>query len=89
LREWINEDHPVHFIVEAVEQVSYNRAVQMTEETEKEVAELLQKAEEAGSRPLEDGLRIPEEIKRREERKAKREMEKRYEEAKRERTVPA
>ena len=65
--------------------VSYNHAVRMIEEAEKEVAELMRKAEEADSRPLEDGLRIPEEIKRRQERKAaleeaKREMEKRYEE---------
>ncbi|MDR2070395.1 MAG: transposase, partial [Treponema sp.] len=70
--------------------VSYKRAAQMIEETEQEVARLIQKAEEADSRPLEEGLTIPEEIKRGEERKAaleeaKREMEKRYEEAKRER----
>jgi hypothetical protein len=70
--------------------VSYKRAAEMIEETEKEVAELIGKADEADSQPLEDGLKIPEEIKRREERKgaleeAKREMEKRYEEAKKER----
>jgi transposase len=67
--------------------VSYKRAVQMIEEAKKEVEELLKKAEAADSRPLEDGLTIPEEIKLREERKAalegaKREREKRYEEAK-------
>jgi transposase len=70
--------------------VSCKRAVQMIEEAEKEAAELTAKAEEADSRALEEGLTIPEEIKRREERKgamecAKREMERRYEEAKRER----
>jgi transposase len=70
--------------------VSYKRAAEMIAEAEKEVGELIAKAEEADSRPLEEGLRLPEEIKLREERKAaleeaKREMEKRYEEAKRER----
>jgi transposase len=71
--------------------VSYKRAVQMIEEAEGEVAELIAKAEEADSKPLEEGLTIPEEIQLREERKAaleeaKREMEKkRYEEAKEER----
>jgi transposase len=69
--------------------VSYKRAVEMIEEAEKEVEELIVKAEEADSRPLEAGLRIPEEIKLREDRKAaleeaKGEMEKRYEEAERE-----
>jgi transposase len=66
--------------------VSYKRATEMIGEAEKEVAQLLAKAEEADGRPLEEGLRIPEEIKRRQQRKAaleeaKREMEKRYEEA--------
>jgi hypothetical protein len=70
--------------------VSYKRAVEMIEETEKEVAELIAKADDADSRPLEEGLTIPEEIKLREARKvaleeAKGEMEKRYEEAKKER----
>jgi transposase len=74
--------------------VSYQRAVQMIEEAEWEVGELMRKAEEADSRPLEDGLTIPEEIKLREERKAalegaKVEMEKRYEEAKKEREEAA
>ena len=35
-----------------------------------EVAELLKKAEDADSTPLEDGLSIPEEVQRRQERKA-------------------
>jgi transposase len=70
--------------------VSYKYAVKMIAEAEAEVAQLIQKAEEADSRPLEDGLTIPEEIKRREQRKAalegaKREMERRYEQAKAER----
>ncbi|MDR1175501.1 MAG: transposase, partial [Treponema sp.] len=69
--------------------VSYKRSVEMIEEAEREVRELMRKAEEADSRPLEEGLTIPDEIKLREERKAalegaKREMEKRYEEAGRE-----
>jgi hypothetical protein len=49
--------------------VSYKRAGEMIEETEKEVAELITKADDADSRPLEKGLTIPEEIKLREERK--------------------
>jgi transposase len=66
--------------------VSYKYAVKMIAEAEAEVAQLIAKAEEADSRPLEDGLTIPEEIKLREERKAaleeaKKEMETRYEEA--------
>jgi hypothetical protein len=74
--------------------VSYKRAAEMIAEAEKEVGELLAKAEEADSRPLEAGLTIPEEIRRREDRKAalegaKREMEMRYEEAKREREEEA
>jgi transposase len=68
--------------------VSYKRAAEKIAEAEEEVAGLLAKAEEADSEPLEEGLTIPEEIKVREEREAalegaKREMEKRYEEAKR------
>jgi hypothetical protein len=70
--------------------VSYKRAVEMIAEAEQEVAELLQKAEDADSRPLEDGLTIPDEIARREERKAaleeaKRVMEDRYAQAQAER----
>ncbi|MDR1863581.1 MAG: transposase [Treponema sp.] len=53
--------------------VSYKRAVEMIEETEGAVEELIRKAEEADSVPLKDGLTIPEEIKRREERKAAKE----------------
>ena len=50
--------------------VSYQRAKELIGEAEKEVEELLAKAEDADRRPLEDGLRIPEEIALREERKA-------------------
>jgi hypothetical protein len=72
--------------------VSYERAVKMIAEAEAEAGELMAKAEAADSRPLEVGLKIPEEIKLREDRKAalekaKQEMEARYEEAKREREV--
>jgi hypothetical protein len=64
----------------------------MIEEAEEEVAGLIAKAREADSRPLEEGLTIPEEIKLREEGEAalegaKREMERRYEEARREQAV--
>jgi hypothetical protein len=66
--------------------VSYKRAVEMIEEAEGEVEELIRKAEAADSVPLKEGLKIPEEIKRREERKgaleaAKGVMEERYAEA--------
>jgi transposase len=74
--------------------VSYKRAVKMIAEAEKEVGELLAKAEEEDSRPLEAGLTVPEEIEWREDRKAafeeaKRDMEKRYEEVKQEREEEA
>jgi transposase len=70
--------------------VSYQRAEAKIKELEKEVEELIVKAEEADSKPLEEGLTIPEEIKLRKERKAalegaKRAMEARYKEAKQER----
>jgi len=50
--------------------VSYERAGAMVEELEREVKQLIAKAEEADSKPLQEGLSIPEEITRREERKA-------------------
>lgn len=50
--------------------VSYERAGEMMRELDLEIAELLDKAEAADSTPLEDGLSIPEEVQRREERKA-------------------
>jgi transposase len=67
--------------------VSYKYAVEMIAEAEREVAELVAKAEGADNTPLEEGLEIPEEIERREERKAKLEMakkamEERFEEVK-------
>jgi predicted metalloendopeptidase len=66
--------------------VSYKRAGEMIAELDLEVAELMKKAEDADSAPLEDGLTIPDEIARRNERKAvlneaKAEMEKMYKEA--------
>ena len=51
--------------------VSYERAGEMIERLEQEVMELVAKAEKADSTPLEDGLSIPEEISRREDRIAK------------------
>jgi transposase len=67
--------------------VSYGYATKMIEEIEAEIKELTAKAEAADSTPLADGLTIPKELGRREERKAKLEeakkvMEERYEEAK-------
>ena len=50
--------------------VSYERAGQMMQELELEVQQLMAKAEAADSKPLQEGLSIPEEITRREERKA-------------------
>ncbi|HEY5792920.1 MAG TPA: transposase, partial [Chthoniobacterales bacterium] len=51
--------------------VSYEKAGEAMRELDWEVAELLKKAETADSTPLEDGLTVPEEVARREERKAK------------------
>lgn len=48
--------------------VSYDRAGEMVQQLELEVEALMKKAEEADSRPLEDGLSVPEEIARREDR---------------------
>jgi len=50
--------------------VSYERAGEMITQLELEVQQLLAKAEQADLTPLQDGLRIPEEITRRQERKA-------------------
>ncbi len=51
--------------------VSYEHAGKTIQQLDLEVTELLAKAEQADSTPLEDGLTIPEEIQRRQERKAK------------------
>jgi transposase len=51
--------------------VSHGHAVEKIKEAEEQIAELLAKAEDADSTPLEDGLSIPEEICRREQRLAK------------------
>ena len=51
--------------------VSYERAGEQRKELEEEIAALLAKAENADSTPLEDGLRIPDEVTRRQERRAK------------------
>jgi hypothetical protein len=50
--------------------VSYQRAGQMIEQLEWEVQQLLAKAEQADSTPLQDGLSLPAEITRRQERRA-------------------
>jgi len=50
--------------------VSYERAGQMIEQLELEVKQLVAKAEQADSAPLQDGLTIPQEIARRQERRA-------------------
>ena len=67
--------------------VSYKRAGEMIEQLELEIEELTRKAEEIDSAPLDDGLTLPDELKRREDRKASLEqarevIEKRYEEVK-------
>lgn len=69
--------------------VSYKRAGEMIEQLELEIEELTRKAEDADSAPLDDGLTLPDEIKRREDRKASLEkarqiIEERYEDAKQE-----
>ena len=51
--------------------VSYERAGEMIRQLELEVSQLLAKAEAADSTPLQDGLSIPEEIARRQDRKAR------------------
>lgn len=51
--------------------VSYERAGQQMQELDLEITQLLAKAEDADSKPLEDGLSIPAEVMRRQERKAK------------------
>ena len=66
--------------------VSYQRAGEIIEELKAEVKELMRMAEETDGKGLEEGLTIPEEIKRREERQealkaARVEMEKMYKEA--------
>jgi transposase len=50
--------------------VSYQHAGERMRELDLEIGELLAKAEEADSKPLEDGLSIPQEVQRRHERKA-------------------
>ena len=50
--------------------VSYKRAVEIIAEMEEEVQKLVKMAEEADWKGLEEGLNIPDEIKRREDRKA-------------------
>ncbi len=50
--------------------VSYQRAGEMIGQLELEVQQLLAKAEQADATPLQDGLTIPDEITRRQERKA-------------------
>jgi len=49
--------------------LSYERAGQMIRQLELEVQQLIAKAEQADRTPLQDGLSIPEEITRRQERK--------------------
>jgi len=50
--------------------VSYKKAGEMIQQLELEVEELIKKAEDADTVPLDDGLSIPEEIFRREDRKS-------------------
>ena len=67
--------------------VSYKRAGEMIEQLELEIEGLIKKAEDADRTPLNDGLTLPDEIRRRKDRKAALEearqiMEERYAEAK-------
>ena len=67
--------------------VSYKRAGEMIKQLELEIEELTSMAEKADSTPLDDGLTIPDEIKRREDRKlklneARKVIEERYKEIK-------
>jgi len=67
--------------------VSYKRAGIMIDRLEKEVEELTRKAEKIDSTPLSDGLTLPDEIKRREDRKkslekARKVIEERYKDTK-------
>jgi transposase len=48
--------------------VSYGHAVEQMKLADEQIAQLLEKAEDADSTPLQDGLTIPEEIQRREDR---------------------
>ena len=57
--------------------VSYERAGEMIQELTLEVQQLVQKAETADSTPLQDGLSIPEEIARRQERRTRLEQARR------------
>jgi hypothetical protein len=50
--------------------VSYKRAEEMIAQLELEIEQLTRKAEEADNRPLDTGLTLPDEIKRRMDRKA-------------------
>ena len=50
--------------------VSYQRAAELSTQLQGEVQQLLAKAEAADAQPLQDGLRIPDEITRRQERQA-------------------
>ena len=51
--------------------VSYQHAAKTVQQLDIEIKELLAKAEQADSTPLEEGLSIPQEVQRRQERKAK------------------
>jgi hypothetical protein len=69
--------------------VSYKRAGEIIGELEEEVKKLVKMAEETDGKGLEEGIKIPDEIKRREDRKAalevaREEMERMYAEAERE-----
>lgn len=68
--------------------VSYGHCVEQMKLAEEQIAELLQKAEDADSTPLQDGLTLPAEIARREERLVKlREAKQAMEERAKERLV--
>ena len=64
---------PVHrppLVPSASSAVSHARAGELMGELDLEIEELLRKAEDADSAPLDDGLSLPQEVQRRQERKA-------------------
>jgi hypothetical protein len=75
LRDWVPEDHLVHFIMEALRLLDLRTARSATAMRSSigccwrsKVAELLAKADAAESTPPEDGLTVPGEIAHRRER---------------------
>ncbi|MEX2380846.1 MAG: transposase [Opitutales bacterium] len=81
MRDWLPEDHLVHFILETVESLntsafkhsamSHDHAQKMLEHLEQEVKTLTAKAEQADASAVPSTVSLPAEIDRRDKRKAK------------------